>query len=70
MRGRIACSMDILRSLATSRTMSQQVLHRYDPVRQVSQVHEDECWVDSWQSTTPPRTKKADRETGEDQKGH
>jgi hypothetical protein len=42
---------------------------RYDPVRQVNQVWERGMWVDSWEATDPPRTKKADHETGEDSKG-
>jgi hypothetical protein len=42
---------------------------RYDSARQVSQVWERGQWVDSWLAETPPRTKKADLETGEDSKG-
>jgi hypothetical protein len=42
---------------------------RYDRQRQISEVFEDGRWVNSWDSRLLPGTKKADHETGEDQKG-
>jgi len=42
---------------------------RYDEGRQISQVWEAGRWVDSWLSRNIPGTKKADHETGEDNKG-
>ena len=42
---------------------------RYDPKRQVSLVHENGTWIDSWLSEQLLETKKADVETGEDNKG-
>lgn len=41
----------------------------YDASRQVSQVWEDGCWVDSWEAESLNGTKKFDIETGEDAKG-
>lgn len=61
--------MNLLRALATRREPTEPVLSRYDPSRCVAEVHEDGRWVSSWLSRTIPETKKADLETGEDQKG-
>lgn len=59
----------LLRTLATRREETDPIAVRYDAERSVSQVFENEAWVDSWESSELPRTKKADVETGEDQKG-
>ena len=59
----------ILRRLSTVRQATEQPSVRYDDVRRVTQVHESGRWVDSWLSKVIPKTKKADYETGEDQKG-
>lgn len=59
----------LLRKIATARRHSYLPTVRYDPDRQVTQVLEHGTWVDSWLSIQVPKTKKADMETGEDQKG-
>ena len=62
--------MSLIRKLATVReSKGGEIAHRYDPERAVSDVLEDGRWVPSWSSAHPPETKKADLETGEDQKG-
>jgi hypothetical protein len=62
-------SANLLRALATKRTVTDPVPVRYDEVTQTSMVLERGRWVPSWQSTQLSQTKKADMETGEDQKG-
>lgn len=59
----------LIRRLATRRNPTDQPRVRYDEERGVSQVEEDGRWVNSWDSKLIPETKKADHETGEDQKG-
>lgn len=59
----------LLRRLATRRRATSQPPVRYDAERMVAQVIERGIWVDSWQSSVVLETKKADMETGEDQKG-
>lgn len=59
----------MLRALATSRTPTEPVLFRYNPVSQISEVFEGRTWVPSWASRCVAMTKKCDAETGEDQKG-
>lgn len=60
----------LLRRLARTRDETAQPAHRYDRLRQVTQVQvEDGSWVDSWDAYILQRTKKGDVETGEDQKG-
>lgn len=62
--------MSLIRELASRRTASgTPVISRYEPEEAVSYVLEDGTWVPSWRSSHPPKTKKADLETGEDQKG-
>jgi hypothetical protein len=62
--------VSLIRHLASQRTPSgPPVISRYQPEEAVSYVLEDGAWVPSWKSSNPPRTKKADLETGEDQKG-
>lgn len=58
-----------MKNLATRRTPTNPVPVRYDETTQTSQVYEDGMWVSSWLSTQIPNSKKADLETGEDQKG-
>ncbi len=58
----------LLRRLATRRTSRGSVTARYDPLTQTSLVLEDGRWVSSWKSAVLRSTKKADVETGEDQK--
>ena len=62
-------SRTLLRSLATTRTATEPIEVRYDPVEQISYVYEQGSWVPSWQSSLLRETKKCDYETGEDQKG-
>jgi hypothetical protein len=59
----------LLRRLATHRVASGEVVVRYDPISQTTRVFEDGQWVQSWESNVLSKTKKADLETGEDQKG-
>jgi hypothetical protein len=59
----------LLRELATRRQPTPPRSVRYDERRQVSEVLEGELWVASWESSALENTKKADLETGEDQKG-
>ena len=60
----------LLRLLSTVRPRSEPFEVRYDSDRHVSQVRElSGDWVDSWASGRLAETKKADLETGEDQKG-
>jgi hypothetical protein len=62
--------VSLIKYLATRRAPSGlPVISRYQPEEAVSYVFEDDTWVPSWKSSNPPKTKKADIETGEDQKG-
>jgi len=63
-------SRSLLEALRTRRAASGDPLEvRYDPVRQISLIREGDQWLPSWESTHADETKKADIETGEDQKG-
>ncbi len=59
----------LLRSLAVTRTATAAFDVRYDKQARVSHVRENGAWVPSYDSVEVPKTKKADLETGEDQKG-
>jgi hypothetical protein len=60
----------LIRQLATRREPSgDRLVHRYDADEKISYVCESGSWVASPVSSAVGETKKADRETGEDQKG-
>lgn len=59
----------LLRTLSVRREPTGRTLSRYLPDRQYSEVWEDGRWVPSWSSRAAYETKKADVETGEDNKG-
>lgn len=61
----------LLRKMATTRTATEPIEVRYDPDQQITHVKcpEDGLWAPSYDSTQVGMTKKADIETGEDQKG-
>ncbi|MCW2784011.1 MAG: hypothetical protein JWP74_528 [Marmoricola sp.] len=60
----------LLRTLATIRESSgAQPTVRYDETQKMSYVQEGGAWVPSFESHAFSGTKKADLETGEDQKG-
>ena len=59
----------LLRKLSVQRTVTSQPVSRYQDQRQTSQVLEDGVWRESWEVKEGLGTKKADIETGEDQKG-
>ncbi len=62
--------MTMMRRLAIAREPSgRQPEVRYDPEQRISLVLEEGTWVASYKSASMPETKKADMETGEDQKG-
>jgi hypothetical protein len=62
--------MSLIRKLATVRTSrGSNTVSRYDSGKSFSYVLENGTWIPSWESSNPPETKKADVETGEDQKG-
>lgn len=62
--------MSLIRKLATRReAKGETITYRYDPERAVSDVLEEGQWIPSWNAAHPPESKKADLETGEDQKG-
>jgi hypothetical protein len=62
--------MSLIRKLATVRTSrGSRIVSRYDTEKSFSYVVENGAWIPSWESSNPPETKKADLETGEDQKG-
>lgn len=65
----MAKDQTLLMELARRRNQGEELICRYDENRQITQVLENEQWVDSWDATVLSRTKKADIETGEDQKG-
>ena len=59
----------LLRELRVQRRITAPPISRYQESTQTSQVFEDGIWRDSWEAKTIAATKKADIETGEDQKG-
>ena len=59
----------LLRELSVQRTVTDQPVLRYQDRTQTSQVLEDGVWRESWEARDGLGTKKADIETGEDQKG-
>jgi hypothetical protein len=59
----------LLRALSTRRTPTDPVPTRYDYSTQTTWVFENDQWVPSWESSRVGNSKKADMETGEDQKG-
>lgn len=61
----------LLRELSTTRTPTAQPEVRYDADRQITLVEtpDGSGWVPSYDSEWTGTTKKADMETGEDQKG-
>ncbi|GAA1241347.1 hypothetical protein [Oryzihumus leptocrescens] len=62
--------MTMMRRLATRREPSgTQPEVRYDEEQKISFVLQESTWVASYESSAMPDTKKADMETGEDQKG-
>lgn len=59
----------LLRRLASRRTPRGEIpAVRYDPVTQTTMVFENGRWVASWEASALRDSKKADLETGEDQK--
>ena len=60
---------DLLRELRTRRDATVPPVSRYREDTQTSQILEDGVWRESWDSGLVGVTKKADIETGEDQKG-
>jgi hypothetical protein len=62
-------AQSLVRQLARHRSAAgPQPVVRYDAARQISMILEDGQWVPSYDSATVPQSKKADIETGEDQK--
>ncbi|RNL62869.1 hypothetical protein EFK50_14140 [Nocardioides marmoriginsengisoli] len=59
----------LLRKLSTTRTATTPVEVRYNPDEKIAYVHENGVWVPSYESSAVGQSKKADLETGEDQKG-
>lgn len=61
----------LLRKMATVRTATEPIAVRYDPDLKVSHVQlpDDGTWAPSYDAAYVGETKKADIETGEDQKG-
>lgn len=59
----------LLRELSVRRSATAEITSRYRRTTQTSQVLENGVWLDSWISKEVSQTKKADIETGEDQKG-
>ena len=63
-------AQSLVRQLARHRSaVGPQPVVRYDPDSQIAMILENERWVPSYDSATVPQSKKADIETGEDQKG-
>ena len=60
---------DLLRELRITRDATVPPVSRYREDTRTSQVLDDGVWRDSWDSGLVGVTKKADIETGEDQKG-
>lgn len=68
--GRNEMQTSLIRQAAIRRTPSgTRPSHRYDPETKISYVWELNTWIPSTESLVIAETKKADRETGEDQKG-
>lgn len=61
----------LLRKMATTRTATEPIAVRYDPNLKITHVRTpgDRAWTPSYDSAHVSDTKKADMETGEDQKG-
>ena len=59
----------LLRKLASTRAATEQLQVWYDENEKVSYVLEEDVWTPSFNSSRVGDTKKADMETGEDQKG-
>lgn len=61
----------LLRKMATTRTATEPIAVRYDPALKITHVQSPDggSWVPSYDSDQVGMTKKADIETGEDQKG-
>ena len=59
----------LLRKLSVLRVATDRPVSRYQDRTQTSQVLDDGVWRDSWEARDGLGTKKADMETGEDQKG-
>lgn len=61
----------LLRKMATNREATEPIALRYDPDQKITHVQspDDDTWVPSYDSDQVGMTKKADIETGEDQKG-
>ena len=60
----------LLRKLSVQRRITAaRPVSRYQNHTQISQVLENGAWRDSWDARDGLLTKKADVETGEDQKG-
>ena len=59
----------LLKELRVQRRTGIRPDSRYQEDTQTSQVLEDGVWRDSWDAEDALSTKKADIETGEDQKG-
>lgn len=63
-------TVTLLRRLASTReAVGDPPVVRYDADRKLAMVYESGRWVPSFDSSSLPGTKKADMETGEDQKG-
>jgi hypothetical protein len=59
----------LIRELATHRgPQSEQPVIRYDAIRMLTMVLDGDVWIPSYESAVLSKTKKADLETGEDQK--
>jgi hypothetical protein len=60
----------LIRRFAVVRRLSEVPIEsRYNTRLGIAEIFEDDRWVPSTESTVVPRSKKADIETGEDQKG-
>lgn len=59
----------LLRKLASTRETTEPIPARYDPAQKVSYVLDHGTWIPSYDAPAMIGTKKADLETGEDQKG-
>lgn len=59
----------LLRELRVQRRSTSRPESRYVDRTQTSQVLDNGVWRDSWDARNAVGTKKADVETGEDQKG-
>ena len=59
----------LLKRLRIQRRSTERTASRYVETTQTSQVLENGVWRNSWEARGGLPTKKADMETGEDQKG-